>query len=632
MARFTLLSNAPAAVPVKAPPPPPPVRQDVVNAIVDSFKYTPAVNWQDRLLYVLRDDKDLNLSHEEQMAVIGGVTDKILGQSYAGDLLRLTFVNTDTADLRNVGYDKQRFLAGLMGDAYRSGYLSDSDLHGMAEKLGAADTESLVLSLASNANNLGNGSSTGIVEALGQQAQSLGYNTAAALAFTSSASLIDKHYSTPQAQRDAFALVRSYIDKFDDHSERIGFYTDYTGESATLRSDFTLALLNASRLTANGNGYSQSDFDSLLRKLGPDLVNEAITRAGSVSGDDQLNGALDALGDAASRIAQNSSGDDQKKWQLNADIAYTQSPELIDANLTTPQARLNVFNRLNQQLVDLRDDVRDAAGHYTLLKQPAILEGLTTLLESKGNEILTNKLNTPQDYQGQADLVQFFQSSLFSVNTSSGVRTRLTNVVDSYIKGLLNNPGPNSGLVGSDVGELLGVLNVASQRAIKAAPSDERSEIDSFGRSLASQTFGALGGKGLSVLIEGLGITTGGPAGIVATTIGGAIISKALDSLFGLNDKPPTREQIEEAFVQAMRDAGIDVNLGESSLDALDAVYNQAIASLETKISQYPVTSDKYRQLDRQVAQLEQLRSTLDSGFLKTITSSELQQELDRRE
>jgi hypothetical protein len=35
---------------------------------------------------------------------------------------------------------------------------------------------------------------------------------------------------------------------------------------------------------------------------------------------------------------------------------------------------------------------------------------------------------------------------------------------------------------------------------------------------------------------------------------------------------------------------------------------------------------------DRQIAQLEQLRSTLDSGFLKAITSSELQQELDRRE
>ena len=293
---------------------------------------------------------------------------------------------------------------------------------------------------------------------------------------------------------------------------------------------------------------------------------------------------------------------------------------------------MEAFDLLNKQLVDLRDDVKDAAGNYSLLRQPAILEGMTTLLENNGDEILSNKLNTGPDYEGQADLVQFFQSSLFSVNTPASVRTRLENVVDSYITGLLNNPGADSGLVGSDVGELLGTLNVASQRAIESAPSEQRSEIESFGRSLASKTIGALGGRGLAALITGLGIATTGPVGIATTTIGGAIIGKALDSLFGVNDKPPTRAEIEEAFVQAMNDAGVEVNLGESSLDALDEVYNQAIAALEREISNYPVTSDRYGELDRQIAQLEQLRSTLDSGYLKTFTSSELQQELDRRE
>ena len=57
-----------------------------------------------------------------------------------------------------------------------------------------------------------------------------------------------------------------------------------------------------------------------------------------------------------------------------------------------------------------------------------------------------------------------------------------------------------------------------------------------------------------------------------------------------------------------------------------------AIARLENEIRQYPSGSEEYRNLDRQIAQLEQLRSTLDSGYLKTITSAELQQELDRRE
>ncbi len=629
LSRFRL--NGPVAQ--QTPPTPPNnVRTDVVDAVVESFDYTPPSSWQDRLLYVLKEDEDLNLTHDEQMAVIGGLTDRILSEDYADELLRSTFVNFDTADLRNVGYDNQQLLSGLIGDAYEAGYISDADLRQIAEKLGAEDTEGLILNLASDPSNLTNYGSTRVVEALGRQAESLGFDTAAALAFTSSESLIAEHYSSSQAQRDAFDLVRGYIEKFDEHNERIGFYTDYTGESATTRSDFTLALLNASRLTANGNGYSQSEFDELLSELGPDLVNEAIARASNITGDDYLNNSLNALGDASRRIAGNQSGDDQEKWQVNAAIAHTQSQSLIRGNLSSPQARMEAFDLLNGQLVDLRDDVQDAAGKYSLMRQPAMLEGMTTLLEGHGTEIFNNKLNTGPDYRGQADLVQFFQSSLFSVNTSDTVRTRLENVIDSYITAALDNPGANSGLVGSDIGELLGTINVASQRAIEAAPSEQRSEIESFGRSLASKTFGALGGKGLSALITGLGVTTTGPVGIVATTIGGAIIGKAFDSLFGVNDKPPTRAQIEEAFVQAMIDSGVEVNLGESSLDALAEVYNQSIAALEREIAQHPVTSERYRELDRQIAQLEQLRSTLDTGYLKTFTSNELQQELDRRE
>jgi hypothetical protein len=630
LARVRVLLNSTISSLFQTPAKAPTIRQDVVDNVIKSFEYTPPSFYQDRLLYVLQ-DKELNLSAEEKAAVVGGLTKDILGRDYAGELLSQTFGSFDAADLRNVAYDNQKLLAGVMGDAYKSGYITDADLQKIAKALGEEGTEQLILNLASNPNNVTN-SSKGVVEALGEQADALGYETAAALAFTSSDSLINEHYSTAQDQRDAFNLVRGYIEKFDEHYERGGFYTDYTGESATLRSDLSTALLNAARLTANGNGYSESDFDNLLKKLGPDLVNEAIARGGTVAGDDDVNGALDALGDASNRIAQGASDDDKQKWQVNAAIAYTQSSALIANNLSTPQARLDAFNLLNQQLVDLRDDVNDASGHYSLLKQPAILEGMTTLLERNGTEIFNNKLNTAEDYQGQADLVQFFQSSLFSVDTPADVRTRLENVVSSYVDGLLNSPGANSGLVGSDVGELLGTINVASARAIEGASSEDRSAIDSFTRSLASKTIGALGGKGLGLLIEGLGIATSGPVGIVATTVGGQIISKALDSLFSVNDKPPTRQQIEEAFVQAMQDAGVDVNLGEGSLDALDSVYNQAIAKLENKIKEYPITSESYRDLDRQIAQLEQLRSTLDSGYLKTLTSAELQQELDRRE
>jgi hypothetical protein len=631
LARFRVEQSSNLPTVAQVPTTPPEIRQDVVDAVVESFENLSPTFYQGRLLYALQ-DKELNLSHEEQVAVIGGLTEHILDQDYADELLQQTFMNFDTADLRNVAYDNQKLIAGLIGDAYEAGYVTDAHLQQMASELGEEGTQQLVLNLASHPDNVLNGYSDRVVEALGEEADRLGYDTATALAFTSSDSLINEHYTTDQSQRDAFGLVRGYIEQFDDSNERGGFYTDYTGDSATLRADLSTAVLNASRLTANGNGYTQSEFDDLLRKLGPDLVNETIARAGKVTGDDYYNRALDALGDASTRIVSSADDDDKQKWQVNAAIAYTQSRSLIASNLTTPEARLETFDLLNQQLVGLRDDVDDAAGNYSLLKQPAILEGMTTLLERNGDEILTSKLNTAQDYEGQADLVQFFQSSLFSVNTSDTIRTRLENVISSFVDDQLNSPGPNSGLVGSDVGELLGTINVASARAIEAAPDENRSEIEGFTRSLASKTIGALGGKGLGLLIQGLGVATTGPAGIIATTIGGQIISKALDSLFGVNDKPPTRQQIEEAFLQAMQDAGIEVNLGEGALDGLDEVYNQTIAALEVEISQHPVTSERYRELDRQIAQLEQLRSTLDSGYLKTRTSDELQQELDRRE
>jgi len=632
LAKFKVLfgtASTPGAAP--AAPASPPIRQDVVDNVVKSFENIPSSSYQARLLYVLQ-DHDLKLSHDEQLAVVGGLTSNILKQKYAGDLLNQTFGNFDTNDLRNVAYDNQKLLTGVIGDAYKSGYITDANLQQIAKDLGDEGTQEFVLSLAANPGNVDNSGSDSVVEALGKQAQTLGYNTAAALAFTSSSSLINEHYQSAQAQRDAFALVRGYLERFDDQSERAGFYTDPTGDSATLRSGLSLAVLNASRLSANGDGYTADEFDDLLKKLGPDLINEVVARAGNVPGDDAFNGTLDALGDASTRIASNASDKDKEKWRVNAAIADTQSPDLIAGNLATPQARLDAFNLLNQQLVGLRDDVQDAAGHYSLLKQPAILEGMTTLLERNGDEILTNKLNTAQDYQGQADLVQFFQSSLFSVSTSADVRNRLENVVSSYLDQKLNSPGAESGLVGSDAGELLGTLNVASTRAIAAAPDQDRSELEGFSRSLAAKTVGALGGKGLEVLIEGLGITTGGPVGIVATTIGGELISKTLDSLFGVDDKPPTRQEIEEAFVQAMQDAGIEVNLGESTLDTLDQVYNQSIAALENRIKQYPGNSLRASELNRQIAQLEELRSTLDSGYLKTVVSTELQQELDRRE
>jgi len=53
---------------------------------------------------------------------------------------------------------------------------------------------------------------------------------------------------------------------------------------------------------------------------------------------------------------------------------------------------------------------------------------MTTLLEARGAAILDARLDTVPDAAGQADLVQFFQSTLFSPFTprAAGSRTRAT--------------------------------------------------------------------------------------------------------------------------------------------------------------------------------------------------------------
>jgi hypothetical protein len=401
------------------------------------------------------------------------------------------------------------------------------------------------MGLTADPANVGNG---GAVEALGEQAESLGYTRAAALAFTSSEQLMYEHLPTSADRSNAFNEVRSFIETLDEEDERANLY----GESAYARSLLTLGLTNAARLTATGDGYSDAEFDQLLGNLGASAANEAIARASQVPGDDTYLSALDDLGSASERIASGLSGDEQKDWQLNADIAFTQSSTLINKNLTT-QETIGTFDRLDQRLVDLRDDAKDAAGEYSLLQQPTVIDSLATLLETRGDQILDAKLGTSNDYEGQADLVQFFESTLFSPYTDAGVRDRIGNAVNGYIEDEIRSAGVNSSGAGRNVGELLGTLQVAARRGIAASrEGEERSTVETFTDGFIPRALGV----GAGVLLS----TVTGPLG---AGLGNEVVKQVFTQLFNADDVPADPQQLQEAFIREMEQRGVDLNFGE---------------------------------------------------------------------
>jgi hypothetical protein len=450
----------------------------------------------------------------------------------------------------NEGYDDMKTVGDALNRAYREGDIDKNDLKAWAESWGPEGTASMVQSIGLS---VGSSDGGGIVEALGEQAKSLGYDQAAALAFTSSDSLIDKHYPTADAQRAAFEEVKSYID------DSMSSSWEWAPED---RNAMGSALVNAARLTARGNGYTQEELDAKVDELGPELVGEAIAQAGERVFNGAGDGPLDVLGDAATRAAaKTDDGDDKKLWETAAATAYTQSPSLMQANLKTDEERMKAFETLNAYLAETRGEWSLAKndGGYSLVRAPQAMEGLNRLL-SAHPQLITQMLDAEPQAKGEANLVQLFESIALNPDVPASERDRLSKTINSHIEDQMSSASAgDANEAASRVGRILGTLQVAADRAVNdaEAPDDKVKEL---ALGFASSLVGTAASAGLTA--------TTGPVG---AAIGNAILGQVLPEIFKTN--PPAADEIQRAFTNKLKDAGINVSAGEAGHDLLKTTY-----------------------------------------------------------
>lgn len=534
--------------------------------------------------------------------------EELLARAVRSDRAGQLFGPPLASDIPNRTYDDQKLLAEGIGNLYDKGTITDADLGNLSRTLGDDEIDStasqrFVTLLAQDPDNLRSG---GVVEAYGRQAQSNGQDQAAALAFSSSEELIRNNLPTRASREVAFGQVKSFLE-----SEPLKYVPEFRyGSSPMLESAYVQSLTNAARLHSWGVS-SEKDFDAMLEKAGPRYVQEAIARSSQISGDDAFNSTLNEFGDASRRLAAKTDGDDRHDWNLNAAMAYTQSEALINGNLTTADQRMNAFDILNHELAGKREDARDAASEgYSLLRAPAMAEGLAQLLESHPEEILTAKLGADgKNYAGQADLINLFQSTLFSPYTSTETNNRIRASVEAYIGQEFAGAGNDSQIIGNRLGSLLGVLDASSQNAINAAKKPEEvSYIDQLSKDLAKTVLKA----GVGALLKSTG-----PVGSVA---GGFVLDQVLKKIF--DGKPPSADQLGNAYIDLLEKGGQNIALGESLRDSYTRLLTDTITVLNELRDD--ATGGRLRDLTDASLEAGQLLSGIRDGYGEIIDSYQL--------
>lgn len=532
----------------------------------------------------------------------------LLAKAVRSDRAEQLFSPRFPSDVPNRTYDDQKQIATGLNAAYANGAITDADLNGLAKTLGSdrLDTtasQRFVTMLAQDPNNLHSG---GIVEAYGKAAKSLGQEQAAALAFSSSEELIRGNLTTRDSRQAAFDQVKGFLE-----SEPLSHVPDIRyGSSPNLESAYVQGLTNAARLHSWGISTEQ-DFDAILERAGPRYVQEAIARSSHIEGDDAYNSTLNEFGDASRRLAARTDGDERSDWNVNAALAYTQSGALINGNLTSPEQRIKAFDLLNHELAGHRDAAREAAKEgYSLLRAPAMAEGLAQLLESHPEEILTAKLGADgKNYAGQADLINLFQSTLFSPYTSAETRNRIQSAVEAYIGSEFGGAGNNSQIVGNRLGSLLGVLDASSQNAISAAKKPEEAAfIDQLSKDFAKTVLKA----GAGALLKG--------TGPVGSLVGGFALDQVLDKIFKGN--PPSPDQLGNAYVDLLEKGGQNISLGESLRDNFIKLLTDTTTALNEQRD--GATGSRLADLTDASLETSQILGGLRDGYGEIIDSYQL--------
>lgn len=453
------------------------IREDVVNDYVEYSLNFGAQNLASGL-------QDSDLSEAEKFAIIQRIVRN--EDSYQAANALLIFQQNDSSDVALENRQNQiDSIALWMNKAYQEGAITDADLTNLLENFGEGDAEMLIANLS---NSYSGTQRDGIVEALGEHAETLGYERAAALAFTSSTELILEHIpNTPEASMEAFNLVNSYLQERDEFSE----------------------------LESIHGGTSPSD-----------------------------------------------------------------------------TIRLNIA-----------------------------AENIGNLLVMRDKDIFGSLLNSTPDAEGQADLVELFQRTIYSPFVGSEARNQIQSSIDQFIGNSIRLAGNDSSTVGRDVGTMLGVLQFASQRAIEEARTPEEAS--------AIQGYAALGISTIASTVTGLLLASTGP---VTAALGSTVVATVVSNVFGADSPDP--DALEDAFLENLQASGGSTNVGEAMIDKINDLQDALLGELNTRL-EASTNAQERQELQEAINQTEQLLGSTNDGFQNTILSGNggsLREELNSRD
>jgi hypothetical protein len=340
------------------------------------------------------------------------------------------------------------------------------------------------------------------------------------------------------------------------------------------------------------------------------VTGEAIGRAVASGVDGQATGALDALGKASIALA----GSDKKNvdgWNTNWALAVTASPQLIKADLAGDDNKLVAFGVLDKFLANSRDEWSQAAsGGYSLLRLPQAVDGINTLLA--GNPSLIGKLVDSQGKlapaQGQAQLVQLFESVTLDPNVPQDKRDALNATVQQFISKDLATPSADAPTVGTQAGQLLGLIQLAGNRAVTAAGSSEKEPVTNLVSDFSKSVLSSLGGTLLD------------STGPIGSAIGGAVLDQVLTSVFDRPGVPQSPVELRAAFEQLLADVHIDPSAPDQLHMTLEKSLNDALVGLNQAYAAAKTPAEQKKINDERIL-LGQLAPAFNAGYLETATA-----------
>lgn len=523
-----------------------------------------------------------DLSAEDKRALI----DRIINGGNAGDILS----NFDHAEEeRNYDYDDATTVATAIADAYRSGVVTDEELRSLAEDLGPERSAELAAQLALDPENTHAG---GVVEAFGRQARDLGYEQAAALAFSSSQELIAANLPSAAEQRAAFDDVKAYLgsqDRDDLSNEQQAFYSIAAG--------------NAVRLSANGNGFSDSELQDFVEDLGPSLAGEVIARARNTPGDSGLGGTVEKLGLAARAIA----GDDVSgEWALNSAVALTASRELIDTHLQG-RAGLEAFRTLSEAAYNQYDTAADAKKDgYNLLRFPEITEGAAALFEARTDDIVQAAITSGEGVLDEGHLDRFLQSTLFSPFTSAEQKQQVQGALKSWSENHVKvGPDQNEGEQSFELGKVFGIVQNAADAAVNRVGDDAAARAEA-----ENEAKGFIASLGSSIIGTALGAYNP-----LLGAIGGPVAQKLIEEVLPEEDIAKARADAEEEFKQLLADQGVHADLGQALKEMQEMYLRKLQDAIINQLQSNNLTQEQRNQLDTASEVLGNIRDSLDDGY-----------------